>query len=145
MNELLQIIIEHSKKYPAMQPDDAIKLVYQNEFGGGHFIQNPSDSLSRLKEEYQRLTSAPQFPSVLENLGNNHQRLHLASIDPVELPIECINQLFVHSSAILTGTKEGFIEKLKILRQATADGFFPFSPNALDNFLVKYQIGRAHV
>ena len=139
MNELLQIVIEHGKKYPVMQPDDAVKLVYQNEFGGGHFIQNPNASLLRLKEEQQRAASVQISTSALEELGNKRQRFYLAAADPVELPMECLNELFIRSSAVHTGTKEGLTTKLEILRQAASDGYLPFSPGALDEFLVKYQ------
>ena len=38
MEELKQILQEHAKRYPLMQPRDVVKLIYQNEFGGGHLI-----------------------------------------------------------------------------------------------------------
>ena len=38
MEELKAILITHAKRYPLMQPRDAVKLIYQNEFGGGHLI-----------------------------------------------------------------------------------------------------------
>ncbi|MFR1478422.1 MAG: hypothetical protein ACLSB9_23400 [Hydrogeniiclostridium mannosilyticum] len=75
MNELLQIVIEHGKKYPVMQPDDAVKLVYQNEFGGGHFIQNPNASLLRLKDEQQRAASVQISTSALRSSATNASAL----------------------------------------------------------------------
>ena len=36
MEELERILREHAERYPLMQPTDAVKLIYQNEFGGGH-------------------------------------------------------------------------------------------------------------
>ena len=35
---LRDIIIEYTKKYPAMEIGDMVKLVFQSEFGGGHMI-----------------------------------------------------------------------------------------------------------
>ena len=35
MEELDQILREHAMRYPKMQSTDAVKLIYQNEFGGG--------------------------------------------------------------------------------------------------------------
>ena len=39
MFELEAILKIHVKRYPLMQPTDAVKLIYQNEFGGGHLIR----------------------------------------------------------------------------------------------------------
>ena len=39
MEELRAILIAHAKRYPLIQPTDAVKLIYQNEFGGGHLIR----------------------------------------------------------------------------------------------------------
>ena len=36
MDALEQILQDHARKYPKMEPTDAVKLIYQNEFGGGH-------------------------------------------------------------------------------------------------------------
>ena len=56
MNELKKIILKHIYKYPKMEVTDIIKLVYQNEFGGGHLISNPENSLRYLKKECDELT-----------------------------------------------------------------------------------------
>ena len=40
MEELKAILITLAKRYPLMQPTDAVKLIYQNEFGGGHLIRD---------------------------------------------------------------------------------------------------------
>lgn len=48
MRDLLR---EHRKMYPCMQVQDAVKLLYQSEFGGGHMIANPQKSLEFLKQE----------------------------------------------------------------------------------------------
>ena len=49
---LEKILIEHCSRYPCMQIQDMIKLIYQNEFAGGHLISDRKGSLARLKEEY---------------------------------------------------------------------------------------------
>ena len=40
MEELEIILREHSRRYPEMQATDAVKLIYQNEFSGGHLIRD---------------------------------------------------------------------------------------------------------
>ena len=34
------ILIEHNQRYPHMVIQDFVKLIYQNEFGGGHLISD---------------------------------------------------------------------------------------------------------
>lgn len=46
MNELEGVLKEHAKRYPLMQPRDAVKLIYQNEFGGGDLIRDEEACLS---------------------------------------------------------------------------------------------------
>ena len=55
MEELKAILIAHAKRYPLMQPTDAVKLIYQNEYGGGHLIQNEQACLNYLRREYADL------------------------------------------------------------------------------------------
>ena len=49
MEELKAILIAHAKRYPPMQPQDAVKLIYQNEFGGGHLIRDEEACLNYLR------------------------------------------------------------------------------------------------
>ena len=49
------IILEHWSRYPGMQPEDGVKLLYQSEFGGGHMIPDPCKSLERLVQEQESL------------------------------------------------------------------------------------------
>ncbi len=53
---LEDILVKHYKRYPCMQIQDMVKLIYQNEFAGGHLINDENDSLSRLREEYSIVT-----------------------------------------------------------------------------------------
>ena len=53
MFELEQVLKSHAEKYPAMQPVDAVKLIYQNEFGGGHLIRDEEMFLNYLRQEYE--------------------------------------------------------------------------------------------
>ena len=51
MEELRAILLAHAKRYPLMQPQDAVKLIYQNEFGGGHLIRDEEACLTEDKHE----------------------------------------------------------------------------------------------
>ena len=48
--ELNHILQAHAKKYPLMAPCDAVKLIYQNEFGGGHLVTDSARSLAPMME-----------------------------------------------------------------------------------------------
>lgn len=49
------VLIKHYDLYPKMQIQDMIKLIYQNEFAGGHLIENEDHSLHKLQDEYRSL------------------------------------------------------------------------------------------
>lgn len=52
---LEEVLIMHSNCYPKMQIQDIVKLIYQNEFGGGHLIKDKKDSLVKLEQEFYSL------------------------------------------------------------------------------------------
>jgi hypothetical protein len=66
---LEKILIKHYELYPKMQIQDMVKLIYQNEFGGGHLIKNKADSLIRLQEEYHSLRG---YSSSHNQFSNNN-------------------------------------------------------------------------
>ena len=84
MEELKQILIAHAKRYPLMQPSDAVKLIYQNEFGGGHLIRDEQACLAFLRREYDSITKDPNMP-LYEEIGNGIVRIHLAAVKPEDL------------------------------------------------------------
>ena len=53
METLPNILLNHAGRYPLMEPTDAVKLIYQNEFGGGHLIQDVDSCLNYLRREYE--------------------------------------------------------------------------------------------
>ncbi len=139
MKELKNIIIAHSKRYPDILPCDAVKLIYQNEFGGGHLIKNPQESLERLKREFIIVTGDDSVP-LLEDIGNGLSRLNLQAVDINKLSLEQINRIFVKSSACHVGSKERFIEKLNILKECFYEFNFSFSYEELLNYLEDYKL-----
>ena len=64
--ELLNILKDHLQRYPQMQPQDVVKLLYQNEFGPGHLISDPLVCLNRLKDEYAYVEPDNDLPDYLE-------------------------------------------------------------------------------
>lgn len=84
MEELRAILIAHAKRYPLMQPTDAVKLIYQNEFGGGHLIRDEQACLNYLRREYVSVVKDPTVP-LYEDIGNGIVRVNLAAVKPEDL------------------------------------------------------------
>ena len=84
MEELKKILREHASRYPLMEPADAVKLIYQNEFGGGHLIKDRQACLDYLRKEHESVQFDPDMPRQ-EPIGNGIVRVHLAAVRPEEL------------------------------------------------------------
>ena len=136
MEELEQILREHAKRYPLMQPCDAVKLIYQNEFGGGHLIRDEEACLNYLRREYADLEKNPTA-LLYEDIGNGIVRVNLAAVKPEDL--EQLGQNFIASAAKHKGTLDSFLNKLEVLRKLTAEGVFAFDMNALSSYLTEYK------
>ena len=72
--KFLQILIEHKKKYPLMQIEDFVKLIYQSEFGLTNYHEK-SPSFNMLSFEMMR--ESKFRPQPFEDIGNNMVRVYL--------------------------------------------------------------------
>ena len=136
MEELKAILIAHAKRYPLMQPTDAVKLIYQNEFGGGHLIRDEQACLNYLRREYADLEKDPTAP-LYEDIGNGIVRVNLAAIEPEDL--DQLGKNFIDSAARHKGTMDRFLNKLEVLRKLANEGVFNFDTNALNAYLSEYE------
>lgn len=136
MDELMQILRAHAQHYDKMQPRDAVKLIYQNEFGGGHFISDEAACLAYLSREYAK---TPKDPSGIccEDIGNDTLRVHLAALP--EDRLEALGEAFLRSAASHQGSQDRFLRKLELLRCVCAQGVFSFTPAQLDAYLSEYR------
>ena len=136
MEELKAILITHAKRYPLMQPRDAVKLIYQNEFGGGHLIRDEQACLNYLRREYADLEKDPTAP-LYENIGNGIVRVNLAAVKEEDL--EQLGQDFIASAVKHKGTLDSFLNKLEVLQTLTTEGVFAFDLDALNAYLSEYK------
>ena len=136
MEELERILREHAKRYPLMQPTDAVKLIYQNEFGGGHLIRDEQACLNYLRREYTSVAKDPTVP-LYEDIGNSIVRVNLAAVKPEDL--EQLGRAFIDSAAKHKGTMDRFLNKLEVLRKLANEGVFNFDTNALNAYLSEYE------
>ena len=136
MEELERILREHAKRYPLMQPTDAVKLIYQNEFGGGHLIRDEQTCLNYLHREYESVEKKLTMP-LYENIGNGIVRVNLAAVKPEDL--DQLGKDFIRSAAERKGNLDSFLCKLKVLKKLTVQGVFGFESNELDVYLMEYE------
>ena len=137
--EILQL---HHGRYPGMQIADMVKLIYQNEFAGGHLIDDEDRCLKRLTEEIRLLrgSSVLNIPSVLfEEIGNGLCRLNLAAKESLNIDIETINRFFISTSNYISGNIQSFEEKLSIFKQCCVDGTLPYKPEKVEDWLEEYR------
>ena len=132
------ILRTHAERYPLMEVQDAVKLIYQHTFGGGHMISDPVESLKRLRKEYTSVAKMPELP-LFEEIGNGLLRVHLAALDTNEYSLEYINDIFVLSAACVHGSLSDFEEKLLFLKHHYNDFHFSFSEATLDTYLSLYK------
>ena len=137
MEELKHILLTHAKRYPLMEPTDAVKLIYQNEFGGGHLITDEDACMQYLRREYEATEQVPGAP-LMESIGNGIVRINLSALDAHGYTSEQLCRDFIRSAATHTGNRESFLAKLTILTTLTQEGSMPFSPEALEAYLEDY-------
>ena len=135
MNELERILKDHAMRYPLMEPTDAVKLIYQNEFGGGHLIRDEQAVRDYLHREYAEIARNPVLPRY-ESIGNGLVRVHLAALNEADL--DPLAENFVRSAASHRGSLSRFLKKLDVLRRLTADGIFGFDTDGLNAYLNTY-------
>ena len=136
MFELERILRQHADCYPLMQPTDAVKLIYQNEFGGGHLIRDEKSCLGYQRRDYAALEKNANAP-LTEEIGNGILRVNLAAVQAQDL--ERLGKVFIRSAMDHTGTLDSFLQKLEVLRQLTREGVFCFDMQGLEAYLCPYE------
>lgn len=130
------VLSTHFARYPAMTPQDAVKLLYQAVFGPGHLIADPAAAAVRLSAERAACekTDAPAF----EPIGGGFARLHLGARELEGISDEVLTRLFL-SAAEKTGEMETFLAELSKLEALAAEGKTPFSREELAAYLAAYR------
>ena len=135
--EMLNILKDHLRRYPKMQPQDVVKLLYQNEFGPGHLVSDPLVCLNRLKDEYAYVEPDNDLPLV-EDIGNGMARINLAPLDAIDFSLQELAVLFMRSANHVAGEMDLFLGKLSFLKAYYEDLPFCFSYEELDDYLNDY-------
>lgn len=113
--EFLEIIWQHEKRYPKMEPQDYGKLAYQSEFGPEHMVKDGEQALCYLLKEWEGMGESGA-PCWQEPIGNGLCRFHLGRVEDMEETASLLAKLFVQTAKEHMGSKEGLLERLEQLR-----------------------------
>ncbi len=132
-----ETLIAHAEKYPLMKPTDAVKLIYQNEFGPGHLIADKAKARVWLEREYS--SASQNSTPLLEDIGNGLVRVNLRGMDASGLSLDVLFDAFCRSADEVKGSVDSFEKKLTVLIELTEQGIFPFNINELNMYLREYK------
>ena len=139
-NELKRVLLREVSQRASAQLQDMIKLIYQNEFAGGHLITDRELAFARLNREYESVV--PSAETVLfENIGNGIARLNLAALKAAEKKpqLKTVCGMFAATAETRKGSIESFEEKLSVLKE-----FFPESEQALAEYKTEGYLAKSH-
>lgn len=121
MTEFERIVRDHGARYPRMLPQDYAKLAYQSEFGPAHLVTDELEVIESILTEWQTV-SGVNPPCNPEPIGNGFCRFHMTdAYDPVKAsPV--LAALFIRSAGERTGTHEGLLARLDVLRRMAIEG-----------------------
>jgi len=130
----IQLLVNHFIKYPKMQIQDMYKLIYQNEFAGGHIIAKEEDSLNSLINElnYVEPVSTERF----EDISNGLLRLNLAAIKESDIGVSTVNKFFVITANSNNGRKNVFEDKLAVFLKCCKENILPFDADKVYDFII---------
>jgi len=130
LEELRALLAAAYKSHPNMEIRDAVKFIYQNEFGPGHIIKDRGDSLRRLVTELKTVYAGEEVPG--EPIGNGLFRLSLRYAKG-RLSPETINAMLINTANNVAGRRGRFAEKLKLLEM------LPFDAMECEKYLSAYE------
>lgn len=132
--ELRAVILEHLARYPLMELRDIVKLMYQQEMGCAHMLEDTDAAYSYLKHELASV-EADEAP-LLEDIGGGFSRLDLRAAKALGITAEGIFDLMVRTATSCIGSIERFEASLGLLK--SGDIPIPEGGEPLDGFLEKY-------
>lgn len=131
------ILRQNLKNHPLMQVQDAVKLIYQSTFGGGHLIKDEYNCYERIENEGSSLTTDQLLEPYYEDIGGGWSRMNLSVLKV--LPYRLAGRIFFESNREIKGSEEEFERKIKLLRALCEAGDAPFNSVALDKYMAQYR------
>ncbi len=138
MDDLKALLSAHFARYPYMQSQDAVKLLYQGEFGPGHLTTCESGSFEHLSAQYE---AACNDEPLNDYIGGGMSRVHLAAAKAQGICALTLYKSFLLSAKSAKGSFELFEPKLLQLIKISEKGA-PFTLEELNRFLDKWRSAK---
>lgn len=136
--DMADILMYHLKRYPQMEATDCVKLLYQREFGCGHFAPDPTTVKKRLDDEFASVNE-DDCHTHIEPVGNGFVRVHLGAILNGGISRDALADAFIASSHRVCGSTENLLEGLDAVRLICYRGHTSFSMDELEKYIAKYK------
>lgn len=131
-------LLRHFSLYPRMEPQDAVKLIYQHVFGPEHMVRDGAKTLAYLRQEMAGIGEPLPGEALYESIGGGLCRLNLRPCKARGISAEDINRLFVETAQSAQGDDKAFFHAIRSLQKLAEEDQTPFAPVALDVFLSRY-------
>ncbi len=137
MKDVKTLVFAHLQMYPGMELVDCVKLLYQNELGAGHLLEDAEAFCRRLREELELPELCSRPPQCYTDIGGGICRVHLSAMGT--LPCAgTFTRLCAIDAALQQGTAGGLRDKLAVLRAMGEAGELPYKAEAVASFLEGY-------
>lgn len=138
MNNLRNILKEEYRKYPLMEMDDFIKLIYQHVNGGNHLIKDEKMVYDYLIKEYEEVEEDKDIP-LYEDIGNDIYRINIARLKHEKLSISTLFHAFIKSAKMYTQNIEKMEEAFIVLKELIEGDKIHLSLKQYEEFLRWYR------
>ncbi len=139
-DEIRAFLAEYAKKWPLLQIDDLIKLLYQSAFGCGHFAPDAARVLAFLEEETAGITP-DESAALMEPILGGYARVNLAPYAAQGMELKTLARLFMRAAnePQREGARAWFEEALGCFETMAQEGALPFSGEAVRARLCAYR------
>ncbi len=134
-DSMRSVLAHHIERYPLMEVQDAIKLLFQSEFGCEHMLTDCASAYSFLANEYGSLrqNNAP----LLEDIGNGFSRLNIRAMDSYGVSVKTAFEWFASTAALKCGSTEHYDLLLQLLVDPSVG--LPFDVDDVEDCVLHYK------
>ena len=136
-----QIILQQMQRYPQMNAQDLIKLLYQQEFGAEHLMKDATAAEKRIESEIAMPQAGIDGEPLYENIGEGLCRLNLRPASK-KLSVSEIAALFVACASDARGTKDGFRRRVNEAVRLCEQERLPIEPVEIEILMAGYDYKR---
>jgi len=132
----MALVRAHLKRYPAMQPADAYKLLHQATLGSEHAMPSRAMAEQWLAREIATLGAGPAEPLVdTLGMGGRFARIHLRPFLASNGKPDSLLNAFVRTAQEATRDTAQLACALEAVRQMTASGTTGWTADSVDRLL----------